>query len=141
MMRRNRSSSGFTLIEIMMALSLLGIGLLSLAAMQLTAMQYGARGRHLTKAAAIAEVQMETLMRQRWTDLAPTGGWTGPVTVNEVVQGPANSTEQAYSVSWQIANVDVGRTRSIDVRVQWDERNRAGRQYGVSSMRFNHEGL
>ena len=55
MMRRKRESSGFTLLEIMIALALLGIGLLSLAAMQLTAMQYGARGRHLTKAAAVAE--------------------------------------------------------------------------------------
>ena len=137
-MRRKRESSGFTLIEIMIALSLLGIGLLSLAAMQLTAMQYGSRGRHLTKAAAVAEEQMEILMRQTWDDLDPTA-WTAPETVNEVVQGPTDHTEQAYSVSWRIADVDAGRTRSIDVRVQWNERNRPNRQYAISSMRFNHE--
>ena len=59
-----QAAPGFTLLEIMIALSLLGIGLLSLAAMQLTAMQYGSRGRHLTKAAAVAEARMEILMRQ-----------------------------------------------------------------------------
>ena len=48
----------------------------------------------------------------------------GAATVNEVVQGPTNQTEQAYEVSWRITNVDAGRTRSIDVRVQWTERNR-----------------
>ena len=139
-MRHKRKSSGFTLVEIMIAMSLLAIGLLSLAAMQLTAMQYGSRGRHLTKAAAVAEARMETLMRSRWTDLAPTG-WTTPVVTNESIQGAGTPTEQAYSTSWQIANVDAGRTRSIDVRVQWNEQGRPTRTYAISSLRFNHEGL
>ena len=139
-MRGQHKRSGFTLVEIMIALSLLAIGLLSLAAMQLTAMQYGSRGRHLTKAAAVAETRMEMLMRSRWTDLAPTA-WTTPVVTNEVIQGAANQTEQAYATSWQIADVDAGHTRSIDVRVQWTEPNRPTRQYALSSLRFNHEGL
>lgn len=138
MMRRKRKSSGFTLVEIMIALSLLGIGLLSLAAMQLTAMQYGSRGRHLTKAAAIAEERMEMLTRQTWASLGPTA-WTAPQTVSETIQGPTNATEQSYQLSWRIADVDPGRTRSIDVRVQWTERNRPTRQYAISSLRFNHE--
>jgi type IV pilus assembly protein PilV len=139
MMRRKRSSKGFTLVEIMIALSLLGIGLLSLAAMQLTAMQYGARGRHLTKASAVAETQLEVLMRQRWTNITPTA-WTTPVVVNETVQGATSLSEQAYNLSWRITDVDPGRTRSIDVLVQWSERTRP-KQYAVSSLRFNHEGL
>ena len=138
MMRRKHQRSGFTLVEIMIALSLLAIGLLSLAAMQLTAMQYGSRGRHLTKAAAVAEDKMELLMRKTWDDLDPTA-WTAPETVNELIQGPADQTEQAYSVSWKITDVDAGRTRNIDVRVQWNERNRPTRQYAISSLRCNHE--
>lgn len=141
MRRGERPSSGFTLVEVMIALSLLAIGLLSLAAMQLTALQYGSRGRHLTKAAEVAEVQMEQLMRRTWTALGPTGGWTAPQTVNNVVQSATNDTEQSYDVSWQIANLDPGRTRSIDVRVEWDEPNRPNRVYGLSNIRFNHEGL
>ena len=145
-MRHKRHRSGFTLVEIMIALSLLAIGLLSLAAMQLTAMQYGSRGRHLTKAAAVAEARMEMLMRIRWDDpiLAPTvapGTWTAPVVSYEVVQGASNQNEQAYSTSWRIVDVDPGSTRSVDVRVQWNEPNRPNRQYAISSLRFNHEGL
>ena len=139
-MRHKRNGSGFTLVEIMIAMSLLAIGLLSLAAMQLTAMQYGSRGRHLTKAAAVAEARMETLMRSRWTNIAPTA-WTTPIVTNEVIQGASNVTEQSYSTSWQITNVDVGRTRSIDVRVTWTERGMPTRQYAISGLRFNHEGL
>jgi type IV pilus assembly protein PilV len=144
-MRHGRRSSGFTLVEVMMALSLLAIGLLSLAAMQMTAMQYGARGRHMTKAAAVAEEQMEMLMRSRWTTIPQTPGtppgWTAAMPVNEVVQGPTSSTEQTYNVSWRITDVDPGRTRAIDVRVQWTEGNRPTRQYAISSLRFNHESL
>jgi len=139
-MRRKRKSSGFTLVEILIALSLLAIGLLSLAAMQLTAMKYGSRGRHLTKAAAVAESRMEVLMRSRWTDITPTA-WTAPLVTNETIQGASTQTEQAYATSWQIVDVDPGRTRSIDVRVQWTEPNRPTRQYAISSMRFNQEGL
>ena len=138
MRHRTHQRSGFTLLEIMIALSLLGIGLLSLAAMQITAMQYGSRGRHTTKAAAIAEERMEILTRQTWANLAPTA-WTAAQTVSETIQGPTNKTEQTYAVSWRIADVDAGRTRSIDVRVQWNERGLANRQYAISSMRFNYE--
>ena len=136
---RRRQSSGFTLLEIMIALSLLGIGLLSLAVMQVTAMQYATRGRHMTKAAAIAETRMEELSRRTWANLAPTA-WTAPATVNDVVQGPTNKNEQAYQESWRITDVDAGRTRSIDVRVTWTEPNRPTRQYAISGLRFNHEG-
>lgn len=140
MRRRGRNSSGFTLVEILIALSLLAIGLLSLAAMQLTAIQYGSRGRHLTKAAAVAEAKMEFLMRSRWTDLTP-AGWSAAEVTNETIQGATNKIEQSYSTTWRSIDVDAGRTRSIDVRVQWNERNRPGRQVAISSLRFNHEGL
>jgi hypothetical protein len=63
------------------------------------------------------------------------------VTVNETVQGASTQAEQAYSLSWRITDVDATRTRSIDVRVLWDERNRPTRQYAISSLRFNQEGL
>jgi len=134
-------SSGFTLIEVLLALSLLGIGLLSLAAMQLTALEYGSRGRHLTNAAVVAEVQMEDLMRRRWTNLAPTGGWTAAVVKDNVVQGATSEVEQSYEVSWRIADLDPGRTRAIDVRVEWDEPKHPDRVVALSNIRFNHEGL
>jgi len=140
MRRGDRNSRGFTLVEVLIALSLLGIGLLALAAMQLTALDYGSRGRHLTQAAAVAEERMELLMRQRWTNLAPTA-WTAPVVESNVVQGATNHTEQTYEVSWRIANLDVGRTRSVDVQVEWDEPKRPNRRFALSSIRFNYEGL
>lgn len=136
--------SGFTLIEVLLALSLLGIGLLSLAAMQLIALEMNNRGRHQTVAATMAERRMEELMRRTWTDpdLAPTGGWTAPATVTSDVQTAGGDvTEQSFTISERISDVDPGRTRSIDVRVQWNEPGRSDRQYALSNLRFNYEGL
>jgi hypothetical protein len=112
--------------------------------MQLHAMRSGSSGRHATQAAAIAQSQMEQLQRLRWTDLATTAGaFTAPITQQNVVQvqGGANDAEMTYAIDWRIADVEAGWTRSIDVRVSWDEPERPGRNVVLSSLRYNREGL
>jgi prepilin-type N-terminal cleavage/methylation domain-containing protein len=137
-----RRSGGFTLLEIAIALAVFAVGALGLAALQLHAMRSGSSGRHATHAASIAQSRMEQLQRLRWTDLATTGGaFTAPVTVNHTVQADVDQTEMAYAVAWRVADVAAGWTRSIDVRVTWDEPDRAGRSVVLSSLRFNREGL
>ena len=145
--RRNvhgeRRSGGFTLIEVTLALTVLAIGLLALGATQLLVMDYGARGKHDTQAAEIAQTQIEQLQRRTWThaSMQPTGGWAVLAPVNVVVQDGTNVVEQSYAVSMRIADHVAGVTRSVDVRVDWDEPKRPGRRYALSSIRFNLEGL
>lgn len=142
MVRSKRTrSGGFTLLETLIAMSLLAVALLSLSAMQLIAREFGNRGRHMTRASAIAQTQLEQMQRDTWTNLAPTGGWTAATTVTNDVQAGTTLTEQSYDVSWRITNAVAGTTRNIDVRVTWDEPGRANRQYALSTIRFNYEGL
>ena len=137
-----RARGGFTLIEITIALGVFAVGMLGLAAMQLHAMRSGSSGRHATQAAAIAQSRMEELQRLRWTDVATTGGaFTAPVTESNLVQGTPDDVEMTYLVDWRVADVEPGWTRSIDVRVTWDEVNRPGRTVVLSSLRYNREGL
>jgi prepilin-type N-terminal cleavage/methylation domain-containing protein len=135
---RNRSArrrnGGFTMIEAMIAMTILAFGLLASAAMQLHAMKGGASGRNTSEAAAIAQTQMERLQRVTWTNVAPTGGWTTPV-----IQTGSGQTSLTYSTDWRIVDVVAGSTRSIDVRVTWNERDRPSRVVAFSSMRFNRE--
>ncbi len=135
-----RQRGGFSLIEVMLALTILGIGMLSLGAMQLLALDYGNRGRHGSQAAVIAETEIERLQRLDWSDsdLNPTGNWTAVTTRNHSVDvGAGSSVEQAYSLTWRITNLVAGSTRSIDVRVQWNEPNRPTRTYALATVRFN----
>jgi Tfp pilus assembly protein PilV len=139
-----RARGGFTLVEVAISLGVFAGGMLALAAMQLHAMRAGSGGRHATQAAAIAQTRMEQLQRLRWTDLATTGGaFAAPVTEqNQVqVQGGPDQAEMTYSVDWRIADVEPDWTRSIDVRVSWDEPERPGRSVVLSSLRYIREGL
>jgi Tfp pilus assembly protein PilV len=133
-----RGSAGFTLIEIALALVVLAFGLLALLAMQVEAIRGGKQGRHGTQAAVVARSQMEVLQRLAWNDPAmnATLGFTAPVQVQTVVQGPVNQIEQIYNVSWQITDVTAN-LKATDVLVTWTEERGLPRSYALASVRTN----
>jgi prepilin-type N-terminal cleavage/methylation domain-containing protein len=136
--RRRAARAGFTLIEIMIAMALVGFGLLALAAMQLQALRFGSSGKHVSQAALFAREKMEEFQRLPWSDVAVTTGWTAPVTKQGKVESESGTVnEQDYGLSWQITDLITNRTRSIDVQVIWDEPGRPGRTYTLSSVRNN----
>jgi type IV pilus assembly protein PilV len=139
--KRSRPRGGFTLLEVMLALSILAFGLLGLAAMQLYAMQGRSSGRHSTFAATVAQTHMDELQRRNWTTVTDTGGAWVSQARNNVVQDGTNQVEQAYTLNWRITDDVVGVTRLIDVRVTWTEENGADRAYSLSSIRYNRENL
>lgn len=139
--RRRSSRGGFTLLEVMLAMSILAFGLLGLAAMQLHAMKGRASGRHTTFAAAVAQTQMDELQRRRWTTVTDTGGAWVSQAADETVPDGSGRVEQAYTVSYRVTDEVANVTRLIDVQVTWDEPDRPNRAYTISSIRFNREGL
>jgi prepilin-type N-terminal cleavage/methylation domain-containing protein len=130
-----RGRSGFSLLEVVIVLGLLGVGLLALAAMQLQALSGGRAAQVDTFATTLAQDRMEQLQRLRWTSLAPTAGWTAALAVTHPTSG------QDYNLSWRITDVVPNWTRSIDVRVTWSGANRPNRARVLSSIRYNREGL
>jgi type IV pilus modification protein PilV len=57
----SRGESGFTLIEVLMAMAILGVGLLSIAVAQLTAIKVSSRSKNLQQAMFLAREQMDDL--------------------------------------------------------------------------------
>ena len=136
-----RGAAGFSLVEVMVAFTLLGIGLLAVAGAQIRSIRGTSSGRHLSQSALIAQTQLEQLVRSSWADLAPVA-WTAPVQVNSVIEdGGGGDTEQVYNVSWQIQDALAGETRAIDVRVTWTEADGRARTVATSTIRFNRENL
>jgi len=129
--------AGLTLIEVMIALSILAVGLLTLSSMQLQALRAGRGGKTDTVATTIAQDKMEDLRRKPWNhaDLAPTGAWTAAQTVSSSIDA------QTYTVDWRVTDVVANWTRSIDVRVRWDDPKRPNRVRTFSSLRYNREEL
>jgi len=140
-LRLNRSAGGFTLIEVMITVGIMTFGLLALATVQIQAMRGGDRGRHATNAATIAESRMEQLQQDAWASIAPTGGFVAdPAAQNSVQVDGGSISERAYSVSYQITDLEATFTRAIDVRVSWTEEGGENRSVTLSSIRYNREG-
>jgi prepilin-type N-terminal cleavage/methylation domain-containing protein len=140
--REARRRSGFSLVEVMVAFSILAIGLLSVAAGQIYAMRGGSQGRHSSDAATVAQSQVENFLRLGFGDaaLADTGGAFVPAggqPVQTVVQSQGvGVVEMSYLLSWRIADLGANR-KAIDVRVTWNEPGRPGRQLVISTARHD----
>jgi prepilin-type N-terminal cleavage/methylation domain-containing protein len=150
--RSERTQRGFTLLEVMLALSILAFGMLALAIMQLYAMRQGSMGRHSGDGAAIARSYLEQAARLNWTTaLTPaataggwlTPGWAGMPSASVVVQRPGgatSTTEKAYTVDWRVTNVGTGTIclRDIEVRVTWsEEESSVNKVVTLGTRRYN----
>ena len=151
-MGQPRSTQGFSLLEVVIAMGVLGFGILTLALMQVAALKQGAAGRHTADAASIGRTYAEQLHRIPWSvlDAAAGGGWqnpswTGaPATVTTQVANPSGGTdvEHSYTVQWQVSDV-AGTTclRDVEIRVDWAEENApAGKQSILATRRYDWGG-
>ncbi len=143
--RVRRLREGFSLLEVMIAMTILAVGLLGMLAMQIQATQSGRIGRHVTDAASVALDQLEQLRYQAWAATAPTG-WTAPIVVTSTDSTDAAgfAVQQTFNVSWRIQDVaGITELRTIDVRVTWNEPGDTPgmppRRYAVSSIKYHGE--
>jgi type IV pilus assembly protein PilV len=135
---RRGAQQGFTLIEVMIAMTVLAVGLLSLAMMQLHALRGGNVGRHSSTAAIVARDRMESFQRAPWATVTVTAGWVNDGNVTNSVQATAGTAiEQTYTREYQVRNVTTGWIRAVDVRITWNEAQDQNKQLVLSSMRYN----
>ena len=145
-----RARLGLSLIEVMIALTILAVGLLGALAMQTQALTSTNTGRHVSDAMRVGLDQLELLRSQGWAATPVTGGFTAPVVTDGAdaiaapMLGPA-IVPQTYNVSWRVQAVaGLTQVRQIDVRVTWrepgDDPGMPVRRYAVSSFKFNGAG-
>ena len=110
---------GFTLLEVIAAISILTFGLLGVASMQTTSMRTNFTADRLTEGTIWAQDKLEELMALPNTDSDLSEGSHGPQTVFS-----ANNT---YTIAWDVVdNVDPGspvdNAKLITVRVTWQDK-------------------
>jgi type IV pilus assembly protein PilV len=99
---------GFSLIEILISMTIFAIGVLALAEMQITAIRGNAFSSTTTDGTTLAQDRIEQLMNLPYDDANLNAGNHGPVT-----QG-------VYNVSWDVANNSpVTNTKTVNVSVTW----------------------
>jgi prepilin-type N-terminal cleavage/methylation domain-containing protein len=120
--RRDRADGGFTMIELMVALTILLIGLMVLLATVVTSVRASSFSRHATEAAVLAEDKLEQLRTQ-----AVTAGTITETTLDE--QGFVDTARGLYTRTSVVTSKEqfdgsaqsLGFFWEISVTVSWDE--------------------
>jgi len=135
---QRRARAGFTLIELMITLTILGTGMLAMLVLQTQALADGARGKHTSGAAMVAKDQLEGIQRMPFSgaDLQPVAWATPPWLPNtgdpvlgpgdigvRVTQPGGDVFEKVYTVWYRVIADPGGNTqlRFVDLEVVWDE--------------------
>jgi prepilin-type N-terminal cleavage/methylation domain-containing protein len=106
------NSTGFTLVEVVIALFLMGLGVLAAAPMFMFAMQGNAVGGEKGAASALAVERMELLRSANFSTLTAGGSLTVSLT------GYSDTSDPDFDVRWLIANRGTPtNTKTIRVRV------------------------
>jgi prepilin-type N-terminal cleavage/methylation domain-containing protein len=111
---------GFSLIEVMIASAMLGIGLAALLTAFGTASGLETHQERVTAALHLAEGRMEELLL-RFPDSPDlrTGVAHGPVGYTSL--GDATTTNPFFQVTWRASAGPIARTRRLEVKVTWKE--------------------
>lgn len=122
-MKRNQHSkprtreAGFTLIEIIIAISILTFGLLAVASMQSAAIRGNQLGYRLTEGSTLAQDRLEFLIGQPYNDPSLNVG------SNKADPDPGGTGLPAgYSLTYDVADIAGVNAKLITVRVSLQER-------------------
>ena len=112
--RRRGSQDGFTIIELMIAMAILGMGMVAAVSMHFGTARNNTNGNIITQANMLAKTQLETLKSQ---NVRTSGGrWSLPGPQQPRQCGRAST---AGSIrSWTIENLGTD-ARRIAVTVEW----------------------
>jgi len=127
---RFKNDNGFTLIEILIAMSIFLIGFLAVGSMQISAVNGNASARMRTDATVLATDVVEQLMKCPFN---PTPGILGPYDEASPLAagfhpGPAATdwfADGAYDVQWEVVDDDpVTNAKTIEVVVRWQKESK-----------------
>ena len=125
--------SGFTLIEVMIAFVIMGIGLLTIALAQLTAMRMTTRSKQMTQAMYLAQEQLEFFQ-----GIPPTvaGAFNDPL--NPIDIDPNDRDVTTFNRSWNVTlNTPTQGVSTVQITVVWNNPQGGTQQSGIQQVTLN----
>jgi type IV pilus assembly protein PilV len=106
-----KRQSGFTLIEVMIAVVILAAGILALATMQIVSIRSNAFSTEMTYATMLAQSQFEQFRNMNYTNVV---SGSNPIPASETSKGIP------YTVQWTVTNnTPATNMKTILLRVTW----------------------
>jgi prepilin-type N-terminal cleavage/methylation domain-containing protein len=108
-----KTDSGFSLIEILIALSIFAIGILGVATLQASARFQSRNSADITQASSLASGQMEEIMH-----------WPFLHSSLDPASNPHQKSSGKYLIQWLVTNTDlngdgVSESKTVDLTVSW----------------------
>ena len=110
----NEPDAGFSLVEVLIALSIFAIGILAVATLQVSASIESRNSADITQASNIASGQMEEIMQLPFLHSAL-----------DPASNPHLKTSGKYQIQWAVADSDLNsdgvfESKTIDLSVSWN---------------------
>lgn len=109
-MNLSRKSSGFTLIEILIALVIFSISMLAFAGLTVTATRSGSYGGRMTEAVTLAQDKLEELKANSWEEIVSGGDQKmGATGIN-------------YMRNWKVLETENRNLKTVSIKIDWKDR-------------------
>jgi prepilin-type N-terminal cleavage/methylation domain-containing protein len=129
--RRRDGQDGFTLIELVVAMAILGMGMMAAVSMHFGTARNNTNGNIITQANMLAKTQLETLKNQNITALGQGGPFPSADLSSIPLINPDGQNGGIFRRYWTIENLGTD-ARRITVTVEWG-RFGSQRQVVISS--------
>lgn len=109
-MRRLHQHSGFTLLELLVAMTILSVGLLGMASLTTGIIKGNYFSKNVTSATVLAQSQLEDIQR---------AGYANATTANFPADNPSMG-GVTFAKTTTISTGPIANTKKIDVQVSWE---------------------
>jgi type IV pilus assembly protein PilV len=105
-----KKSTGFTLIEILIALVIFSVSILAFAGLTVTATRTGSYGGRMTEAVTFAQDKLEELKANSWGNIVSGGDQKkGPTGIN-------------YTRNWKVLEKETRNLKTVSITIDWKDR-------------------
>ena len=111
-----KGEAGFTLLEIIMAISILTVGLLAVASMQISAIRGNSISKDVTEATGSVQDRVEKLFAVPISDSS----------LNNGSHSDPDPIDDKYAITWDVQdNTPITGVKTVTVTVSWSDRGNA----------------